>query len=123
MARQIKDAQNYRDRLLKLIPSELVGAYMVIEGIVPQDQAKWGTLVTSAILMILTPFYLNRLQGVTRPAQLIVTTLSFAVWVYSLGGPFRYWGLYQPWIGSVTLVLWTLIVPLVVNPQLEPQPA
>jgi len=123
MARQIKNAQNYRDRLLKLIPSELVGAYMVLDGIIPPDQAKWGTLITSIILLILTPLYLSRLQGVTRPSQLIVTSISFAVWVYSLGGPYQYWGLYQPWIGSVTLVLWTLIVPLFVNPQSEAQPA
>lgn len=117
MARQIKNDQNYQDRLLKLIPSELVGAYTVIGGIIPQAQAKWGTLITSAILLILTPLYLLRLQGVTRPEQLAVTTISFAVWVYSLGGPFQYWGLYQPWLGSVVLVLWTVIVPLIVNPR------
>jgi hypothetical protein len=117
MAREIKDVQNYQDRLLKLIPSEIVGAYMVLQGVIPPAQAKWGTTVVSGILFLLTPLYLKRLMQVNRLSQLLVTALSFAVWVYSLGGPFQYWGLYQPWLGSVVLILWTLIVPLLVNPK------
>jgi hypothetical protein len=119
MAREIKDVQNYQDRLLKLIPSEIVGAYMVLQGIIPAAQAKWGTTVISLILMILTPFYLNRIQNVKRLAQLIVTTISFAVWVYSLGGPFQLWGLYQSWIGSTVLIIWTITVPMIVNPKAD----
>jgi magnesium-transporting ATPase (P-type) len=122
MAREIKDYQSYQDRLLKLIPSEIVGAYMVLQGIIPAASAKWGTLIVSAILLIMTPAYLYRLQGVQRFSQLGVTTVSFAVWVYSLGGPFQYWNLYQPWIGSTILVLWTLTVPMIVNPQTDQNP-
>lgn len=120
MSREIKEAQRYRDRLLKLIPSEIVAAYMVLSGIIPLDSAKWGTLIVSIILLVLVPFYLKRIQNVQRTSQLTVTTISFVVWVYSLGGPFEVWGLYKPWIGSVILVLWTLIMPLVVNPQPQP---
>lgn len=121
MARQIREAQNYRDRLLKLIPSEIVAAYMVLSGIIPQESAKWGTLVVSIILLAFVPLYLRRIQNVQRISQLIVTTTSFLVWLYSLGGPFKPWGLYQPWIGSVILILWTLTMPLLINP--KPQPA
>lgn len=117
MAREIREVQNYQDRLLKLIPSEIVGAYMVLQGIIPPAQGKWATTVVSGVLFLLTPLYLNRIQKVQRLSQLIVTTISFAVWVYSLGGPFQYWGLYQAWLGSVVLILWTLIVPILVNPQ------
>ncbi len=119
MAREIKDVQNYQDRLLKLIPSEIVGAYMVLQGIIPSAQAKWGTTVISIILMILTPLYLNRIQNVKRLSQLIVTTISFVVWVYSLGGPFQFWGLYQSWIGSTVLIIWTITVPMIVNPKVD----
>jgi hypothetical protein len=117
MAREIKEVQNYQDRLLKLIPSEIVGAYMVLQGIVPAAQAKWATTIISAILLLFTPLYLNRIQKVNRLPQLVITTFSFAVWVYSLGGPFQYWGLYQAWLGSVILILWTVLVPMLVNPQ------
>ena len=117
MSREIRETQNYKDRLLKLIPSEIIAAYMVISGIIPEDSAQWGTLITSVILLILVPLYLRRTQNVQSTSQLIVTTISFAVWVYTIGGPFKAWGLYQPWIGSVILVLWTLTMPLVVNPK------
>jgi hypothetical protein len=117
MARQIKRDQTYRDKLLKLIPSEIVAAYMVLIGIIPEHYAKWGTLVVSIILLILTPFYLKKLEKVANNVQVLFCSLSFVVWVYSLGGlggPFRHWHMYQPWIGSVVLILWTLIVPLFV---------
>ena len=120
MAREIRKDQNYRDRLLKLIPSEIVAAYMVLAGIIPEDKAKWGTLIVSIVLLVLVPFYLWKMQNVQRNSQVIFTMISFVVWLYSLGGPFEVWGLYEAWIGSIILVLWTLIIPLVVNPKSQP---
>lgn len=120
MAREIRADQNYRDRLLKLIPSEIVAAYLVLSGIIPRE-AKLGTLIVSIVLLVLVPFYLWRLHNVQRTSQLIITTISFVVWVYSIGGgPFAAWELYEPWIASVILVLWTLVIPLMVNPKSEP---
>lgn len=118
MARQIKPDQTYRDKLLKLIPSEIVAAYMVIIGIIPDNYAKWGTLIVSIVLLILTPFYLKRLEKVANNVQVVFCSLSFVVWVYSLGGlggPFAQWNVYEPWIGSIVLILWTLMVPLFVT--------
>jgi len=120
MAREIREDQKYRDTLLKLIPSEIVAAYLVLQGIVPQHRAKWGMLIVSIILLVLTPLYLSMIQKVKRSSQLTVTTISFVVWIYSLGGPFREWGLHEAWIASIILVVWTLIVPLVLNPKQQP---
>jgi hypothetical protein len=120
MPREIKVVQSYQDRMLKLIPTEIIAAYMALQGVVPAAYAKWATLAAAVILVALTPLYLTRLQQVHRVGQVVMTTIAVVVWLYTLGGPFQYWGLYQPWIGSVLLVLWTLVVPLVVNPQ-EPK--
>jgi len=120
MAREIKKDEEYKKKLLKLIPSEIIAAYLVLEGIIPSSSAKWGTLIVSVILLILVPLYLWRNQDVKRAAQIIVTTISFAVWVYTIGGPFQEWGLYKPFIGSIILVLWTLIIPLVIKPKTQP---
>jgi len=113
MAREIKKENIYRERLLKLIPSEIVAAYIFIQGVIPEENAKLGLLLVIAILLILTPLYLRKFEHVTNLVQIAITTLSFLVWVYSLGGPFKPLGIYQPWIGSTILVLWTLIVPLI----------
>jgi hypothetical protein len=120
MARQIKPAENYREKLLKLIPSEIVAAYMVLMGIIPAENpnsAKWWTLIISLVLLILTPFYLKRFERVANNIQVAFCSFSFIVWVYSLGGggPFVHWNAYDPRIASIVLILWTLAIPLFVS--------
>ncbi len=120
MAREIRKDQRYKERLLKLIPSEIIAAYLVVSGIIPEDSLKWGTLIVSAVLLVLVPFYLIKFQKVKPIGQIIFTMISFIVWLYSIRGPFGPWGLHEPWIGSVVLILWTLVIPLGYNPKSEP---
>ncbi|MDT8402683.1 MAG: hypothetical protein RQ743_13395 [Bacteroidales bacterium] len=119
MARQIKQENNYQSRLLKLIPSEIVAAYLVIIGFIPAgyEHSKILLTVVTAILLIMVPFYLISFMSVKGPLQIIFTSLSFLVWVYSIGGPFVYYGIHEAVIGSVLLVLWTLLIPFVVKPE------
>ncbi|MBN1197215.1 MAG: hypothetical protein JXA62_07395 [Candidatus Aminicenantes bacterium] len=112
MARQIRTAQRYSDRLLKLIPSEIIAAWVAVQGIIPQDSGPWAITAAAILLMVLTPLYLCRFQQVRRPGQLAASTVSFIVWVYTLRGPFVFWGLYRSWLASVILILWTVTVPL-----------
>jgi hypothetical protein len=77
------------------------------------------------VLLALVPAYLWVVSSVRHILQIAVATISFGVWVYSLGGPFEVWGLQDPKVAAVVLVLWTLIPPLFVqpNPQPSPQPS
>jgi len=111
MAREIKTNQEYLGRLLKLIPSEIIAAYVAIQGFIPANSAKWGLTIVSLVLLILTPIYLKMAQNVEKNSQIFVSTLSFVVWVYSMGGPFVLWNIHQPWISSAVLLLWTLFIP------------
>jgi hypothetical protein len=72
--------------------------------------------VVFGVLLVLTPIYLVKIHNVRIKAQIVLTTLSFPVWVYTIGGPFQMAGIYQPQIASCILVLWTLIIPLVIAP-------
>ena len=134
MPREINDSQPYQDKLVKLIPTEIVGAYMVLAGMlgfnptaatsVPTDRLYIILIqVVFFVLVVLTPLYLWRVSKVTNIIQLIVTTLSFVVWVYTLGGPFAVWKIFYPIVGSVLLILWSLITPLVVPPDTPKVPA
>jgi hypothetical protein len=133
MAREVNRTQPYSDKLVKLIPSEIIGAYMVLSNILGSTagsmQASVKTFpvtdndlkpillqVVFFILLILTPVYLKKISRVNNVTQLIVTTISFIIWVYTLGGPFIVWGIYYSLIGSVVLVLWSVIIPLFVIP-------
>lgn len=127
MAREIHPNQSYKDKLLKLIPSEVVGAYMVIQGIMSgQNIVVSGKDITTVfswvvflVVFLLTPLFLYRVHNVKRLSQLVITSISFLVWGYSLGGPFELNNLYHPQIASIILVLWTLIIPLAVKTKKE----
>jgi len=121
MARQIKQENNYQSRLLKLIPSEIVAAYLVIIGFIPAGYEHSKILLTAitAVLLVMVPFYLIIIMGVKGPFQISFTALSFLVWIYSMGGPFVYYGIHEPVFGSSLLVIWTLLIPLVIKPVKE----
>lgn len=121
MARQIKQENNYQSRLLKLIPSEIIAAYLVIVGFIPAgyEHGKLLLTVITIVLLILIPFYLIRFQSVKAVFQIIFTSISFLVWVYSMGGPFVFYGIHEPVFGSSLLVIWTLLIPFVIKPKNE----
>jgi hypothetical protein len=132
MAREVNTTQPYSDKLVKLIPSEIIGAYMVLSNILGYTAGMQASVKPSAVtesdlkpvllqivffvLLILTPVYLKKISRVNNISQLMVTTISFVIWVYTLGGPFIVWGIYYSIIGSVVLVLWSVIIPLFVIP-------
>ncbi len=116
MAREVKANQDYKSKLLKLIPSEIVAAYMVIEGIIPEERKYIGTLILSLVLLGMLPFYLRKIYRVRRLGQHVFVMLAFMVWIYSLGGPFKYWDIWEAWIGSSLLILYTLAIPLFYRP-------
>ena len=116
MAREVKVNQDYKSKLLKLIPSEIIAAYLVIDGIIPEERKYIGTLVLSCILLGMVPLYLKKIYGVRRLGQHIFVMAAFVVWIYSLGGPFKFWNIWEAWIGSSLLILYTLTIPLLYRP-------
>ncbi len=120
MPRSVKASDPYTSSLLKYIPTEIVAAYLVIQGMIPEDRSLGAfltTLIVSAVMLALTPLYLSKVQGVRSADQLVVTTVSFLVWLYTLGGPFTYLGLHVSYVGSAALVIWTLVIPLLLKPK------
>src|SRR3990172_7957413 len=121
--KDITTESDYSDRLLKLIPGEVVAAYITIDGIIPPHTlaAKWVSLVVSLVLLIAIPLYLTKTLAVENLRQVVFTMASFLVWLYSLGGPFKLWAtatgipLHVPYIGSILLILWTLLIPFAVS--------
>jgi hypothetical protein len=127
MPREIKEDQNYKDKLLKLIPSEIVAAYLVILGILSNEEITiQETNITAIVhwvvfgfILLLTPVYLRKFQNVMKISQLVLTSVSFIIWSYSLGGPFSVSGLYNATIGSILMILWTLAAPTFVKTKPE----
>jgi hypothetical protein len=114
MSRSIdREANSFLQVLLKLIPSEILAVFVFVQGVLPD---RWPPhLAFTAVLLALTPVYLRWGMGVRSRAQLSVSTLSLAVWIFAMGnGPVRFLKppLYEPWYGSMALALWTLVPPI-----------
>ena len=112
-----RTADNYTDRLLKYIPAESVALYLTLQGIVLSSAeapavSAW-LWFAFAIGMIGTPLYLWRIQQVSKRIQLAVSTAAFGVWVFALGGVFASLSWYEPFLGSLMLVVFTFFVPLI----------
>lgn len=81
----------YKDKLLKYIPAEVVTLYLGLSAIAsaaPKVPEHLGWVIF-AVGVLGTPFYLRAYQKVTSPTQLVISTLSFLVWVFAIGGPFK----------------------------------
>jgi hypothetical protein len=114
---------HYKDRLVKLIPGEVVAVYLFLSGLIAvtdPEQVPHGPLLTAVFVALLglTWPYLVRIAGITNRTQLVISTIAFAVWVFSLGGPFVYLmalaGLkYHPIYGGLLLPLYTFAVPII----------
>lgn len=110
---------DYKMRVIKYIPTEIVAAYVTLEGIIKATEkapagAYWMVFI---ILLVLTPIYMWRIteQSDQKPAwdQIIVSFFSFIIWVMALGGPFATLSWYQPIYPALLLPIFTLVVPLI----------
>ena len=129
MTRGVNAGDNYLSRVLKHIPSEIVMAYVAIDGVLrttyspgaPRDREMLLKLlwIVFGALTVLTPLWLWRVMRVRRLEQLFVSTLSVPVWLFALGGPFALQEWYEPAFGAIVLPLYTLIVPIITTRSLR----
>ena len=113
-------ANDFKDRLVKLIPSEIITAYITLQGLISGNgpgHLQLYTTIAFACLLLFTPFYLKIVSGVTKVGQIVFTTIAFIIWVMASGGfhailpdvaVFN-----DNFIGSMLLIIYTLAIPFV----------
>lgn len=111
------ETNTYKDRLVKLIPSEIVAAYVtlfgLISGVVSENKITLLWIVIG-VLFILTPFYLIKISGVKKMGQIIFSTFGFLIWVFATGSPIQnIWDFQVVFLASIILIIYTLIIPLI----------
>jgi hypothetical protein len=122
------DADKAIGRLIKYIPAEIISGYMLLSGLVQSASASSPLRTPSswtivALGVVLTPFYLwkvGRPSGV-RWWQLPISTVSFLLWAYALGGPFEKVELvigypYEKWFATLLAGAFSWVVALVWKP-------
>jgi hypothetical protein len=114
-----KTTDSYFEKLVKYIPADILAAYVAITGITasvnPPVWLGWGVF---AVLLALTPLYVCYVKttptgfGPGKIFHWVTACLAFTAWVFAMGGPFTTFPWYQPYLGSVVLILTTLIIPV-----------
>ncbi len=112
---------DYKTRLLKLIPTEIIAAFVAVDSLLKGNMEQLQTKnlydisvwIVFGILLILTPVYLKKFTSVLSKSQLTLSTIAFVIWVMTIGGPFFIlWGNLTFILGSILLILYTLVVPI-----------
>ena len=128
MAREIKSAadipvapspiNDYKDRLVKLIPTEIITAYVTLKGLINGSGVEGNKSlllwIVFGILVVINPLYLYYVTQVKKPGQILFSSLAFILWVMVIGGTFTtILGFPAEFIGSILLVIYTLFIPFV----------
>jgi len=121
----IKDADEYLERLLKLIPSDVVGIYLIGRQISDaQNATQWWALICLALVVVIRVIatresnnpsgnnnpkfnFLNEIQWAT----VFISSFSFIIWVYTLGDYLPGLNFIPSWTASLALLVWTVLVP------------
>jgi uncharacterized integral membrane protein len=112
--RRIVKQDDYITRVQKLVTPEIIALYLVIAGgltgQIPGSE-KWILTIAGAVCLIATPIYLRYIEKV-KGVQVVINTVSFAVWLYAIKGPFEAWGIYYGEVASLLLILWVTLTGL-----------
>ena len=133
----------YLDKLLKYIPTEMVGAYVALNGLLNLETANPSASAEAVaaaaqsagkipdatkalgcfvLLVLLTPLYQIFVAKVKKPVQWVLSIPAFFIWSLAIGGMVHALPYLSTLaeaemrqIGAIFLIFFTLIVPLI-NP-------
>jgi hypothetical protein len=124
-ADEAKSPDDRFQKLLKFIPSESIGLYVGLDGVIRSAVSDtssvrlWLSLVL-IICVLFTWLYLRRFWHITRPSQVAVSTVALIAYVFAIGGVFREFDFYRPWQSTLVLVITTAFLVFFTPP--EPTP-
>jgi hypothetical protein len=113
----IDQNDKYINRLVKLIPAEVIAFYLALDGIVSNMNNKetllWIVFIVSAVGAWV---YIVKENNVKKIPQQFLTILSFCIWVFVIGGPFQMYDWYDVNYGKLLVTAYTFFVPLFYKP-------
>lgn len=107
---------DYADRLLKLIPGEVVGVYLSMQAILSNAQDVNMAVVPWLVFafgVFATWFYLRVPLKVVNRRQILITVGAFCVWAFTIGAPFdkEHLDWWSPTYAGLLLLAYTFIAP------------
>lgn len=117
-------AGKYFEAITKLIPGEVVAAYLtgrsVVQAGAPGETPGKGTWIVWTLVCLFLVIGLRKWMTSDKaagvPAEwsaVCISALSFLVWVYSFGDVFQLLGLWTKVSSTLALITWTAAAPLI----------
>ncbi len=107
----------YRDRLLKLIPAEVVSVYLAVFQVMKAQSKTSETFYYLVFGLLLVGNILYKWRaGVTDWVEFLISSIAFVLWVFSVGGPVpdqAFLGINMQTYMPVLVPLFTFFLPLV----------
>jgi hypothetical protein len=114
---------DYKTRLIKYIPAETVVLYQTFAGLaVASLEGGWATamfLFVFFVGLIGTPLYLLRVYRLSwsrKKVQVVISTVAYVIWVFSLGG-FQHLIWYPLPAATILLGLFTFVIAPFISPE------
>jgi hypothetical protein len=101
------------ERLAKFIPAEALSLYLALAGIIPEEHTKnrQGLFWLCAVLgvcLLFNALYLSLIWKVARGTQIAISCVAVVTYAFSTGGALvSNLSFYQPWIGTLVLIVVT----------------
>ncbi len=111
-----KAVDGYADRLVKLIPTEVIGVYFSMVTLLKHSKDTVAEVVPWLVFAfgaLATLFYLRVTLKVLDTRQLSLSVVAFCVWAFTIGEPFSHYAWYNGTYAGLLLIAYTFIAPQV----------
>jgi len=99
----------YMERLVKLVPSEVIGIFLAGKGYTNKWEGIWSAICLALVLV-------SRIWGTREKSKPIqwkgvgVSFVSFAIWIYAIGSTILNFKLPDQGIAYIAVLVWTFVV-------------
>jgi len=108
---------DYLERLVKLIPAEVLSLYLGVKGFIEDEKA----LLLGWTIFCFIAVVIARVYGTSDPKNnkapqllaVLISCVSYLLWVHSSGDIFTLLGIHYPKLGSMLVAGWVFLVPFV----------
>ncbi len=107
-------ADGYSDRLIKLVPTEVIGVYFSMVTLLKHSKDAVAEMVPWLVFgfgALATWFYLRVTLKVLDSRQLALSVAAFAVWAFTIGEPFSRYAWYNGTYAGLLLIAYTFVAP------------
>lgn len=114
---------DYLTKLLKYVPVEVLGAYLVMAGVInanvtsKHDHGIWLGGLLIGVLVLTIP-YDRQVLNIVRWSQVGMSVVGMAVYVFALGGWFATTTWYHQWYASILVPVFGLVIAILKLPPL-----